>query len=44
MILIFLKKNNEKNPPFQSSKVEAIEKIGFGKVGKIFLEFERPFW
>ncbi len=28
----------------QESKVEAIERIGFGRTGKVFLEFERPFW
>ena len=29
---------------FTRAKVEAIEKIGFGRVGKVFLRFERPWW
>ena len=26
------------------SKVEAIERIGFGRAGKVFIEFDAPFW
>ncbi len=28
----------------QPAKVEAIECIGYGRAGKVFLEFARPFW
>ncbi|CAG0891656.1 unnamed protein product [Darwinula stevensoni] len=31
-------------PRLPESKTEAISRIGFGRVDKIFLEFERPFW
>lgn len=31
-------------PRLPRSKVTAIESIGFGKVAKIFLHFDRPFW
>lgn len=41
-----LKKNHQTlfNPPLPQTKINSIEGIGFGVVGKIFLEFEQPFW
>ncbi|XP_061413367.1 spermine oxidase-like isoform X1 [Lethenteron reissneri] len=32
------------HPPLPPRKLRAIERLGFGAVSKIFLEFERPFW
>ncbi|XP_013788082.1 peroxisomal N(1)-acetyl-spermine/spermidine oxidase-like [Limulus polyphemus] len=32
------------NPSLPRQNLEAIVRTGFGLVGKIFLEFERPFW
>uniref|UniRef100_UPI00398EA597 peroxisomal N(1)-acetyl-spermine/spermidine oxidase n=1 Tax=Pristiophorus japonicus TaxID=55135 RepID=UPI00398EA597 len=32
------------HPPLPSSKVNSIQKMGFGTNNKIFLEFEEPFW
>ena len=42
----YLKKHRETlfNPPLPLNKSEAIEKMGFGRAGKVFLEFEKPFW
>ena len=31
-------------PKLPKRKIEAIQKLGFGLVDKIFLEFEQPFW
>lgn len=31
-------------PPLPKRKVKAIEAMGYGTLGKIFLEFEQPFW
>lgn len=31
-------------PSLPENKIKAIENIGFGTLGKIFLEFEKPFW
>ena len=31
-------------PPLPERKLSAIERTGFGKSGKVFLEFERAFW
>lgn len=31
-------------PSLPAKKIKAIENIGFGAIGKIFLEFEKPFW
>jgi spermine oxidase len=31
-------------PKLPENKVKAIETIGFGALGKVFLEFEKPFW
>ncbi|XP_075037081.1 peroxisomal N(1)-acetyl-spermine/spermidine oxidase-like [Mixophyes fleayi] len=31
-------------PPLPHGKMEAIERLGFGTVAKIFLEFSEPFW
>ena len=41
-----LKKNHKTlfTPVLPSWKVRAIEKMGFGNLEKIFLEFEKPFW
>jgi len=41
-----LKKNHEKlfTPQLPQKKVKAIESSGFGTLGKIFLEFDKPFW
>lgn len=32
------------NPPLPVEKISAIQNLGFGCVGKIVLEFEKPFW
>lgn len=32
------------NPSLPKAKIDSIEGIGFGTVGKIFMEFDRPFW
>lgn len=32
------------SPKLPPKKVSAIENIGFGSIGKIFLEFQQPFW
>ncbi|XP_022789627.1 spermine oxidase-like [Stylophora pistillata] len=32
------------SPSLPSDKIDAIRNLGFGCVGKIFLEFEKPFW
>lgn len=41
-----LKRSHDKifHPPLPPLKVDAIESIGFGKVEKVFIEFDRPFW
>ncbi len=46
MSLGHLKVNHWKmfDPPLPEAKAEAIQKIGFGRVGKVFLEFDAPFW
>lgn len=31
-------------PPLPEIKIKAIESMGFGTLGKIFLEFKKPFW
>lgn len=31
-------------PNLPAEKISAIESIGFGAIGKIYLEFEHPFW
>ncbi len=32
------------NPPLPQSKIDTIEGMGFGTVGKVILEFDQPFW
>ncbi|KAI9562668.1 hypothetical protein GHT06_010122 [Daphnia sinensis] len=41
-----LKRSHDKifHPPLPPLKVKAIETIGFGKVEKVFVEFDQPFW
>lgn len=31
-------------PRLPARQIKAIETLGFGTLGKIFLEFEKPFW
>ncbi|KAG8240017.1 hypothetical protein J437_LFUL017752 [Ladona fulva] len=31
-------------PSLPAEKTEAISKMGFGRVGRLFLEYEKPFW
>ena len=31
-------------PSLPQSKIKTIENIGYGTLGKVFLEFEKPFW
>ena len=31
-------------PKLPAAKVKAIENLGFGTLGKVFLEFDKPFW
>jgi monoamine oxidase len=42
----YLKLHHNKlfKPPLPQNKMDAIENMGFGKVNKIFLYFEKPFW
>lgn len=42
----FLKKHHQTlfTPPLPAKKINAIEHIGYGTLGKLFLEFEEPFW
>lgn len=42
----YLKKNHLTlfTPHLPEKKINAIENTGFGTLGKIFLEFEKPFW
>lgn len=42
----YLKLHHNKlfKPPHPQNKMGAIENMGFGKVNKIFLYFEKPFW
>ena len=35
---------NQSIPPQITQKVEAIEKLGFGVMDKIFLAFDKVFW
>jgi len=41
-----LKKNHREmfTPRLTTEKIEAIEKIEFGRVGKVFLRFDKPWW
>ena len=41
-----LKKHHQTlfTPQLPEAKRKAIESIGFGTIGKVFLEFEKPFW
>ncbi|CRK90456.1 CLUMA_CG004120, isoform A [Clunio marinus] len=41
-----LKARHEKlfTPKLPENKIKAIENIGFGVLGKVFLEFDEPFW
>lgn len=32
------------SPPLPEANLGAIERIGFGRAAKVYLEFERPFW
>jgi spermine oxidase len=32
------------DPPLSEEKAAAVEAIGFGRAGKVFLEYEEPFW
>jgi monoamine oxidase len=45
-ILGYLKLHHNKlfKPPLPQNKMDAIENMGFGKVNKIFLYFEKPYW
>ena len=42
----YLKENVRKmfKPSLPAKKLAAIDKIGFGKIGKVFLQYKRPFW
>lgn len=41
----FLKKNMKIfNPSLPERKAKAIETIGFGAIGKVYLVYENPFW
>ena len=42
----YLKKNHATlfSPPLPEPKIQAIKEFGFGKVDKIFLQFDQPFW
>jgi hypothetical protein len=42
----YLKLHHNKlfKPPLPQNKMDAIENMGFGKVNKIFLYFEKPYW
>uniref|UniRef100_T1INW1 Amine oxidase domain-containing protein n=1 Tax=Strigamia maritima TaxID=126957 RepID=T1INW1_STRMM len=42
----YLKKHHASlfSPHLPREKVMAIDKLGFGRVDKVFLEFDRPFW
>ncbi|XP_077869662.1 peroxisomal N(1)-acetyl-spermine/spermidine oxidase-like, partial [Saccoglossus kowalevskii] len=42
----FLKENSETffNPVLPEEKLEAISKVGYGNIGKIFLRFKNRFW
>ena len=42
----FLKKNAATlfEPSLPAEKIEAIDRIGFGTVNKIYLQFDQPFW
>ncbi|GAB5372697.1 hypothetical protein AAMO2058_001687000 [Amorphochlora amoebiformis] len=32
------------NPPLSLSKCQAIKRLGFGQMDKVFLQYKRPFW
>ena len=42
----YLKKHHESmfQPPLPKAKCQAIKTISVGRIGKIFLEYEKPFW
>ena len=43
-IIYWLLRRSLFDPPLPPAKVEAIERIGFGRAGKVFMEFDAPFW